>query len=156
VLNIRLDADSLAAILDRTRDIEPMTRKLVYMNVLLPNINVEDAEGKPIMGLTHPRALTIAQRELIVSNGLGDREDAVRAAAGHLVVAWVDALGSGKTKEGNALEDLLSFLSTFDHIPDTNDVAESALKSVFVTRPSFFDSLQFDGTWFARVYAEVY
>ena len=71
VLNIRLDADSLAVILDRTRDVEPMTRKLVYMNVLLPNINIEDAEGKPIMGLTHPRALTIAQRELIVSNGLG-------------------------------------------------------------------------------------
>jgi condensin complex subunit 3 len=36
--------------------------------------------------------LTIAQREEIVRYGLGDREPAVRSAAGSLVGKWADAV----------------------------------------------------------------
>ena len=93
-----------------------------------------------IVGVTHPRALTIAQRELIVRNGLGDRETAVRAAAGKLVGTWVDAVGSGK---GSITEDVIAFLQTFDLAENT--VAEEALLSVLVTRVDVFDGLEFEG-----------
>ena len=93
-------------------------------------------------GAAHPRALTIAQRELIVRNGLGDREPAVRAAAGKLVGAWVDAVSVG-TKKDAVLEDVLAFLGTFDLRESA--VVEDALLSVFVTRVDVFDALEFDG-----------
>ena len=93
-------------------------------------------------GAAHPRALTIAQRELIVRNGLGDRESTVRAAAGKLVGAWVDAVSVG-TKKDAILEDVLAFLGTFDLRESA--VVEDALLSVFVTRVDVFDALEFDG-----------
>jgi len=43
-------------------------------------------------GVAHPR-------EQIVRNGLGDREPAVRAAAGKLVGAWVDLVSRRRNKE---------------------------------------------------------
>jgi condensin complex subunit 3 len=95
-------------------------------------------------GAAHPRALTIAQRELIVRNGLGDRELAVRAAAGKLVSAWVDAVSVG-TKKGAVLEDVLAFLGTFDLRESA--VVKDALLSVFVTRVDVFDALEFDGVF---------
>ncbi|KAI0030500.1 nuclear condensing complex subunits [Vararia minispora EC-137] len=148
LVNIRLDGDSLSAILQRMRDVEPATRKLVFTNILLPNIWVKAAPDTPqserVMGLTHPRALTIQQREDIVSVGLGDREDAVRAAAGGLVSEWMQALGSGKTTEESVGEDMLALLSTFDLVSgEKNEVALEALKSVFVTKASLFATLQF-------------
>lgn len=95
-------------------------------------------------GAAHPRALTIAQRELIVRNGLGDREPTVRAAAGKLVGAWVDAVSVG-TKKVAVLEDVLAFLGTFDLRESA--VVEDALLGVFVTRVDVFDSLEFDGVF---------
>jgi len=83
--------------------------------------------------LQHPKQLTISQRELIVRNGLGDRQAPVRAAAGKLIGIWVDVVGGG----------LIEFLRTFDLLG--SEVAEDALFSVFVTRPDIFDNAQFDG-----------
>jgi condensin complex subunit 3 len=114
--NIRIDPASLPLIIQRARDVEPPTRRLVYTAVLLPNIWLTDptaaglTAAKPTpasapthtMGPTHPRALSIAQREAIVRAGLGDREDAVRAACGVLLAAWVRALGTG-AERGSAL-----------------------------------------------------
>ncbi|KAF8547377.1 hypothetical protein OG21DRAFT_1479489 [Imleria badia] len=78
---------------------------------------------------TGPRVLTIAQRELIIRNGLGDREPAVRAAAGSLLGAWVDVVkGATKPEEGSAvMGDFIAFLALFD-------LAEDALLSIFATR----------------------
>lgn len=127
--------------LARTRDVDPTVRKLVYGSVLLVHAELPD-DAMP--GAAHPRALTIAQREQIVRNGLGDREPAVRAAAGKLIGAWVDAVSIG-TKKGAILEDLLAFLGTFDLRESA--VAEDALLSVFVTRVDVFDALDFDGAY---------
>ena len=66
----------------------------------------------------------------------------MRAAAGKLIGAWVDAV-SVRTKKGHVLEDLLAFLGTFDLRESA--VAEDALLSVFVTRVDVFDALEFDG-----------
>jgi condensin complex subunit 3 len=141
LLNIPVTAQTLPTILARTRDVDTTVRRLVYGSVLLAHAELPD-DAMP--GAAHPRVLTISQREQIVRNGLGDREPAVRAAAGKLVGAWVDAVGVG-TKKGAVLEDLLAFLGTFDLRESA--VVEDALLSVFVTRVDVFDALEFDGTY---------
>lgn len=106
------------------------------------------------MGVGHPRALTIAQRELVVRNGLGDREAVVKSAAGSLVGAWVDVVGSkdadepndkekDKRKAGGREADVVALLKLFDLAESA--VAEDALLSVFKTRVDIFDGLEFDG-----------
>ena len=139
LLNIPITVETLPSVLARTRDIDTTVRRLVYGNILLTHAEPPDGA---MPGAAHPRALTIAQRELIVRNGLGDREPTVRAAAGKLVGAWVDAVSVG-TKKGAVLEDVLAFLGTFDLRESA--VVEDALLSVFVTRVDVFDALEFDG-----------
>ncbi|KAH8989792.1 nuclear condensing complex subunit [Lactarius hatsudake] len=138
LLNIPITVDTLPAVLARTRDIDTTVRRLVCGNILLAHVEPPDGA---LPDAAHSRALTIAQRELIVRNGLADREPAVRATAGKLVGAWVDAVGVG-TKKGAVLEDVLAFLGTFDLRESA--VVEDALLSVFVTRVDVFDALEFD------------
>ena len=102
------------------RDVDALTRKLVF-TVVLPR-------------LANPRQLTIAQREQVVSQGLGDRTEPVRVAAAKLLGSWVDAC------EG----DLAAFVTLFD--VQTPDIARDALKSVFVTRAEVANEIEFDGT----------
>ena len=119
------------------------------------------------MGPTHPRVFTIAQRELIIRNGLGDREPSVRAAAEALVGTWADVVNIGvkaeeecisvkqegdeaaqiqKPSENPAVEKAVSFLKLFDL---EDEVASDALLSVFTSRPDIYDGLRFDG-WSLR------
>ena len=98
---------------------DPVTRKLLYFSVLTR--------------LAHPKQLTISQREQIVRQGLGDREEAVRLAAAKLLGGWVD-LCDGK---------LLQFLQLFD--VRAGDICTDALKSIFVTRVEIAQELNFDG-----------
>ncbi|TFY65773.1 hypothetical protein EVG20_g5314 [Dentipellis fragilis] len=146
LLNMPVSPTTLTALLARTRDIDTTVRKLAY-SVLENNITAPGTEDT--VGITHPRALTIAQRELIVRNGLGDREPAVRAAAGKLVSAWVDAISAHK---GSMLEDLIAFLQTFDLAE--SQLAEDALLSVFVTRPEYFDGLEFEDSFWTELTPE--
>jgi condensin complex subunit 3 len=147
LLNMPVTASTLVPILARTRDTDTTIRKLVYSSVLDPTNHRGEA-----VGIIHPRALTIAQRELIVRNGLGDRESVVRAAAAKLVTAWVEALSEDgaedEKKPGNANaktveEDMVALLKMFDLTE--NSVAGDALLSVFTTRVDIFDGLQFGG-----------
>ncbi|PSR90834.1 hypothetical protein PHLCEN_2v4803 [Hermanssonia centrifuga] len=147
---------TLAALLSRSRDVDPTIRKLVYSAVLEPNcvINKPSSEGQEQtvegVGLTHPRVLSIAQRELIVRNGLGDREESVKAAAAKLMSTWVDVVRPAEVKpeegQGVAEADLIAFLNLFDLVE--NSTAENALVSVFKTRVDLLDGLQFgDAFW---------
>src|SRR5258708_36228882 len=77
LLQIPVLPGTLDILLRRTRDIDPVTRKLVYTSLL---------GGK----LKHPKQLTIAQREEIVKDELGDREACVEVSAGEVGRAWVD------------------------------------------------------------------
>ena len=115
----------MKALLSRTRDVDPIVRKLLYSNVLFET-------------LSHPRQLSIAQREKVVRDGLGDRDPSVRAAAGKLIASWVDTL------EGS----LENFLTIFDLVGEAHEggVADEALRSVFVTRPDILDGCDFNGT----------
>ena len=120
-MHLPFTPSTLPALLTRSRDPDALTRKLVY-SAILPR-------------LSHPKQLTIAQRESVVKEGLGDREDAVRVAAARLLGSWVDLC------EG----DLSTFLAFFD-VRTSTDLTSDALKSVFVTRLEVVDLIKFDGT----------
>ncbi|THH04392.1 hypothetical protein EW145_g5551 [Phellinidium pouzarii] len=128
LVHIPFAPETLPALLTRSRDVDGVTRKLVYATVL-PR-------------LAHPKQLTIAQREQVVQQGLGDREEAVRVAAAKLLGSWVDIC------EG----DLVVFLRLFD--VRTTEVALDALKSIFVTRAEVVREVEFDDEFWAKLQPE--
>ncbi|OXC68612.1 hypothetical protein AYX13_02817 [Cryptococcus neoformans] len=121
---------SLPHILARTRDVDPILRRTVFAGVF-------SAEALP-----DPRILTIAQREEVVRNGLGDREPSVRKAAAGMLAGWLD-LAEG---------DLLEFLSRFDVM--SSQVAEDALMSIFVTRPEVLQDIEFEDVYWTALTPE--
>ncbi|KAI5983442.1 hypothetical protein EDC04DRAFT_3008794, partial [Pisolithus marmoratus] len=129
LLNIPLAPHALPVMLGRTRDTDTVMRKLVYSQVLENNcLSVDHAS----MGAAHPRVLSIAQRELIIRNGLGDREPAVRAAAG----------GPTKAEDDQAIQnDVIALLKYLDLHEST--IAEDTLLSIFATRVDIFEHLEF-------------
>ncbi|KAJ9103123.1 hypothetical protein QFC21_002545 [Naganishia friedmannii] len=108
----------------RTRDIDPTLRRITYLGPL------------GTQSIPDPRVLSIAQREEVVKNGLGDREPAVRRAVAGMLGEWLTAAGG----------DLLEFLRRFDVV--SSQVAEDALLSLFVTRKEIVESIAFDAMAF--------
>ncbi|ESK90249.1 condensin subunit cnd3 [Moniliophthora roreri MCA 2997] len=158
VRNIPLTKATLSTILERTRDTDAVIRKLVYSHVLDKNVGnaVEN-------GVTHPSTFTIAQRELIVRNGIQDRDPGVKAAASNLMVHWMDILGcslSGDKDEEGAQtqnqtrkeEHLLKFLTKFDLSQE--EVATIALQSIFETKPEIFQEMHFPPQYWATLSPE--
>lgn len=150
LINIPIEQDTLPAILDRTRDTDTNMRKAVYDSVL--GKNVLQGPDERLIGPTHPRALSIQQRELIVKNGLGDREPTVRAVAANLLATWIDVAdmdsdafdGSSKNGDKEHLESrVLAFLNLFDL--NEGEVATNALSSIFQARADIVDNIAFDG-----------
>lgn len=85
-------------ILARTRDSDATLRRIVYLGPL------------STQALPDPRVLSIAQREEVVKNGLGDREPAVRRAAAFMLGEWLTAAGGdllevSRTKEYRTFTD---------------------------------------------------
>lgn len=76
--NLPRTAATLPHILSRTRDIDPILRRTVFHGSLSAT------------ALPDARLLSIAQREQVVRNGLGDREGSVRKAAAAMLAVWVD------------------------------------------------------------------
>lgn len=131
--NLPRTAATLPYILSRTRDVDPILRRTVYHGSLA--------------SLPDPRVLTIAQREEVVRNGLGDREASVRKAAAGMLGGWVDLDDGDLLKARSSYEIQLTgqFLTAFN--VTTSAVVEDALVSVFVTRPEIFDAVEFDGAY---------
>ena len=146
LVNIPPSPQTLHALLARSRDVDPTIRKLVYSKVLDCNPGKSPASN---VGFTHPRALTIAQREMIVRNGLGDREESVRAAARNLLGAWVDVVRADvpkkeeEVKSEGIVEDMVAFLKLFDLTEDT--IAEDALSNVLDNRIDIYEHIDFPG-----------
>ncbi|KAI6040837.1 nuclear condensing complex subunit [Pisolithus marmoratus] len=139
LLNIPLAPHTLPVMLGRTRDTDTVMRKLVYSQVLENNCE----SNYPPMGAAHPRVLSIAQRELIIRNGLGDREPAVRAAAGSLLGTWVDvARGPTKAEDDQAIQNDVNALLKFLDLHEST-IAEDTLLSIFATRVDIFEHLEF-------------
>jgi condensin complex subunit 3 len=102
LVNIPVNSTSLPAILARARDTETTIRKFLYSSVLDGAASDRTA--------AHPRTLTIAQRELLVRHGLGDREKTVRAAAATMIGTWIDVIGEKAKPE----EELASRITDID------------------------------------------
>ena len=156
LVNIPMVPASLDVILGRSRDVDPVTRKLVYNAVLQSKLG-------------HPRQLSIAQREQIVKDGLGDREPGVRVAACKLVASWFDTVmvEAPKTQEctwngddGGVMKGLIHFLGLFDVVGPGEVVAVDAVLSILTTRPDIPDVFTFEGSFvghptFCQVHIEL-
>ncbi|KAF8962585.1 nuclear condensing complex subunit [Flammula alnicola] len=145
LVHVPLSPATIDAVLSRTRDVDPVTRKLVYTGVLQAKLG-------------HPRHLSIAQREQVVKDGLGDREPGVRVAAGKLVTSWFDAVlveaqkaneeSTWEGDDGGVMKGLIHFLGLFDVVGPGEAVAVDAVLSVFTTRPDVPDVFVFsDAYW---------
>ncbi|KAK0494637.1 nuclear condensing complex subunit [Armillaria luteobubalina] len=144
LVNLPIAPQCMTAILTRTRDTDPVTRKLVYSTAL------------PKLG--DPRKLTIAQREDVVKTGLGDREPAVRVAASKMLANWFDLVHS-KTQEtfiditwegddGGVMKGFIQFLCLFDVVGPGVAIAVDAVLSQFNLRPTLLDTFVFtDQFW---------
>lgn len=126
--------------MDRAKDVDTLTRRLVYTRVLA-------------VKLSHPKQLTIAQREQVVKEGLGDREPAVRLAAGKLITRWLDIFQAEQEDklpwtgdDAGVMHGLVRLLRAFDPVGPGVDVAADALSAVFSTRPSVIDAIVFEGS----------
>lgn len=153
MLNIPVTHITLPQILTRTRDIEISIRITLYAVILSPRrvSNARSARTSPhnLSHLSHPRHLAIAQRERVVSDGLGDREDKVRAAAAKMLNAWFSQVAEEtKVPEGESrgMASLVAFLKLFDVVgEDGSQVAVDALTSIFITRPRTLGSITLNG-----------
>lgn len=94
-----------------------------------------------------------------MKDGLGDREPAVRVAAGKLVASWFDAVVaeaqqqgeegtmSWEGDDGGVMKGLVHFLSLFDVVGPGEAVAVDAVLSMFTTRPDVPDAFVFSGVF---------
>lgn len=149
LLAIPINMRTLPRVLERTMDTDVTIRKLLYSAVLAKRTTEGGGDSPKTFGPTHPRILSIAQRELITRNGLGDREPQVRAAAASLLATWVKFVDVKAEEKDAKVEEqvrekmesgVLSLLSLFDLGEGT--VAEDALLSIFQTGVDIFN---FDG-----------
>ncbi|XP_037685400.1 condensin complex subunit 3 [Choloepus didactylus] len=103
-------AKTLSKIVGRTRDVKEAVRKLAYQ-VLAEKV--------------HMRAMSIAQRVMLLQQGLNDRTDAVKQAMKkHLLQGWL------RFTEGNILE----LLHRLD-VENSSEVAVSVLNALFSMTP---------------------
>ncbi|KAM6150746.1 condensin complex subunit 3 isoform 2-T2 [Erethizon dorsatum] len=103
-------AKTLPKIVGRTKDIKEAVRKLAYQ-ILAEKV--------------HMRAMSIAQRVMLLQQGLNDRSDAVKQAMQkHLLQGWLNFT------EGNILE----LLHRLD-VENSSEVAVSVLNALFSTTP---------------------
>ncbi|KAG7448853.1 ARM repeat-containing protein [Guyanagaster necrorhizus] len=142
LVNLPIAPQCMKTILTRTRDTDPVTRKLVYSTAL------------PKLG--DPRKLTIAQREDVVRTGLGDREPAVRVAVSKMLANWFDLtknqdMSIDDTWEGDdsgVMKGFIQFICLFDVVGPGVTIAVDAVLSQFNLRPALLDAFIFtDQFW---------
>ncbi|KAG7094897.1 hypothetical protein E1B28_005704 [Marasmius oreades] len=135
LMNIPITKVSLCAVLDRTKDTDTSIRKLVYSHVLTRDI-----------GETHPERFSISQRELICRNGLGDRDEGVKAAAADLLALWLDVSSDAKSEEGtDEVDRLAELLKKFDL--GEAKVANDVLLNLFRERAEIFQGIKIDASF---------
>ncbi|KIK68654.1 hypothetical protein GYMLUDRAFT_92174 [Collybiopsis luxurians FD-317 M1] len=151
--NLPLNMNTLVGIIDRTRDIVSRIRREAY-DILKKNITVGEIKDEDLdKGLTHPRNLQLSQRDLIVRNALGDRDDSVRASASELLVKWVEAisLGTSVSNDGKDCESSLKdaklerLLSLFDL--RSNEQVPGAIMAIFEKDTKIPQSLSLVSDW---------
>jgi condensin complex subunit 3 len=134
---INVDESSLDLIIARTQDESPIVRKLWFKKKALE------------ISFT---SLSIKQRELILKNGLFDRDPSVKEACVEMIFSlWLPQTGSN----------IIQFLDALDVISNTQ-IALEALKGFFCKYPSlftkfpdaYFEALTADTAFIMRSYCE--
>ncbi|KAF8830585.1 hypothetical protein HHX47_DHR2000917 [Lentinula edodes] len=151
LVNLPVNKITIPPILERSRDVDVTTRKLVY-TVLERNVTIGDEEELTI-GFAHPRALSMELRESIVRNGLGDRNENVRAAAAKLMERWVET--SDMTDNGKAPGDesgLVGLLKMFDL--RTDKIIGDAIIRIFESNPHILNGITFNDTYWTSLTPE--
>ncbi|KAJ3856574.1 nuclear condensing complex subunit [Lentinula lateritia] len=151
LVNLPVNKITIPPILERSRDVDVTTRKLVY-TVLERNVTIGDEEELTI-GFAHPRALSMELRESIVRNGLGDRNENVRAAAAKLIERWVET--ADMTDNGKAPGDesgLVGLLKMFDL--RTDKIIGDAIIRIFESNPQILNGITFNDTYWTSLSPE--
>lgn len=143
--NLTLSPQSLKNILERGRDQDATTRRVVY--------------GKVLPTLGDFRFLSIVQREKIMRWGLTDRDDIVRKAAARLFrEKWLEDCANTKDtrpeeekKEGEpappnmeALEELLERIDLVQSSRNEDGMAHHAMREFWEGRPDYCEALTMD------------
>ncbi|KXN87766.1 Condensin complex subunit 3 [Leucoagaricus sp. SymC.cos] len=145
LMNTPLNRATVDVLLSCSRDVDLLTRKVLYSGVLYNKVD-------------SPRSLTLVQREQVIKDGLGDREGSVRAAASKLIMKWFDyvlsevpteQVGIWEGDDGGIMRALVRFLELFDVIGG-EQTALDALNAVFVVKPDYLNVFAFtDDYWTA-------
>ncbi|KAJ4489932.1 nuclear condensing complex subunit [Lentinula aciculospora] len=149
VNKLDINDNTIDDILSRTRDAAVRIRKEVYSvlekNVVIGEENDEDDELE--MGSTHLKTLTTAQRDLIIQNGLGDRDPGVRDSAVKLFTKWVKTIAmenaSQERPQGNLQEtNLVQVLALFNLC--ANNSLSEVIAKMFETNLGILNDISFD------------
>lgn len=81
MFNLDLHPTTLPYILSRSRDIDPINRRVIY---------VQSLAELPSMAVLSPE-----QRNIIIKSGLRDREDSVKKTAAKLIGKWAGNMEGG-------------------------------------------------------------
>lgn len=129
--------------LERARDLDPATRRIVYAKIL------------PTLG--DFRHLSLVQREKLLRWGLKDRDDTVRKATANLFhQRWIEdcaskrdprpeeerVAGSKGPPSREALSELLERIDIV-HSGDDDGMAHAAMKEFWAGRPDYLEALDF-------------
>jgi condensin complex subunit 3 len=129
--------------LERARDTDPATRRLVYSKIL------------PILG--DFRHLSLSEREKMIRWGLKDRDDAVRKATAQLFSErWIEMCASSRDTRPEeekvagstappSLEALCELLERLDIVRAGQEegMAHEAMKQFWARRPDYLESIEF-------------
>ncbi|CAG8669095.1 15760_t:CDS:10 [Dentiscutata erythropus] len=129
IYNIEYNEETLAYILQRARDVDPMNRRGVFMKI---------AEE-----INDFRVLSIEDREKLLSWGLTDRDPHVKKACARMLsTSWIQ----------QANNNLLELLERLDVVG--SNIAQEALISIFKARPDIVQVLNFDDLFWENLTAE--
>ena len=152
LLNLPLTPVTLPFLLERARDVDPATRRVLYSRLL------------PALG--DFRHLSLSMREKLLRWGLRDRDEPVRKATARLfrerwiedcegpeVAPEVGGTGEAPSPSTDALLELLERVDVMNSGVE-NGVALEALKEFWDGRPDYRDAVCFDDPYWDHLSAE--
>ncbi|PCH34950.1 hypothetical protein WOLCODRAFT_106764 [Wolfiporia cocos MD-104 SS10] len=160
MMNIPLISDTLPIILTRSRDVDPQIRKVLFSSLLSPALPCTKLTPGPShlipSRITHPRQLTLEQRESIVYCGLNDRESAVQLAVSRMVAAWyVSVTYESALDNKDTIPCLVEFVKLFDiSRPQGLNAAALALNTLFSLQVGLLGDVVFSSDFWRNLTPE--
>ena len=152
LLNLPLTPETLPFLLERARDVDPVTRRALYSRLL------------PALG--DFRHLSLSMREKLLRWGLRDRDEHVRKATAKLFrERWIEDCARTKTAPDDpghtealppSIEALTELLERIDIVNSgmENGIALEALQEFWDGRPDYRDVIDFEDPFWDHLSAE--